>query len=94
MHLDGEDEFMDMHLKDQMKINIFSLFSTKFLFEVLLMTLVPIPNYDMYITMANSPPNTTEKTVYTYLLSDFLLAIMVLRIGFFIRAVMKFNIYN
>ena len=94
MHLDDEEDFMDD--KDKLKVNVgFCRFiSRQFLFEVVLNSLIPLPFYDMYITLEASPPDSSDKAAYTYLLSDFMLAIMVLRICFMIRAVMKFNIYN
>lgn len=94
MHLDEEEDFMEDRDKLKVKIGFGSFLSSQFLFEVLLNSLIPLPFYDMYITLEASPPDSNDKKAYTYLLSDFMLAIMVLRIAFMIRAVMKFNIYN
>lgn len=94
MHLDDEDEFIDENQVHREHTGGKKFLTWKFLYEVLILMFIPLPNYDMYITMENSPPDSNELTKYTYLLSDIMLAFMVLRIFYMIRAVMKFNIYN
>ena len=46
----------------------------------------------MYITLEDSDTN-NDPVKYTYLLSDFILVLMILRIVFMFRAIMKFNIF-
>lgn len=94
MHLDDEEDFLDEVDQEKAQVGDWSFVTCKFICEIALMAFVPLPNCDMYITLADSAPDSTEPKVYTYLLSEFMLAFMVLRIGFMFRAVMKFNIYN
>ena len=70
------------------------LFTKSFVAEILLMVCIPLPEFDMYVTLKNTSPGSTDVVQYTYLLSEFMLAIMVLRITFMFRAMMTFNIYN
>lgn len=94
MHFEEEEEFMENDDKLNYEISNWSFITKKFVMEILLMIFIPLPNFDYYITFEDVPPGSTDNVVYTYLLSEFMLVVMVLRIGFMFRAIMKFNIYN
>ena len=65
-----------------------------FLFEVLIMAFIPLPYFDVYITLSSKSPASMIYREHTYLLSEFMLVLMVLRICFLIRAIINFDIYN
>ena len=90
MHYDEENQFSIN--KKHTFVNK-SFLSRKFLLDVLLMSAIPLPYVDYYFTFYDSDSD-YKPVAYTYLLSDFLLAIMLLRFAFIIRALMKFNIFN
>ena len=90
MHYDPEEKFFDNTNQVLAKRKVLS---RRFLIEVALMCAIPLPNFDMYITLEDSDTDSVN-IKYTYLLSDLILAVMVLRLVFMFRAIMKFNIYN
>lgn len=65
------------------------LITRYFILEVIVLSTCPIPYYDKYIHLIC---NGGEKV--TFLLSDFLLAFMFLRLYFLIRASFNFSIYT
>ena len=60
-----------------------------FIFEVTLLMISPIPYYDRYITYEDCKDGITVH----YLLSEFLVAIMILRMYFLIRTFFNFSLY-
>ena len=64
-------------------------FTMNFMFEVTLLMVSPIPYYDRYITYEDCKDGITVH----YLLSEFLVAIMILRMYFLIRTFFNFSLY-
>lgn len=65
-----------------------SFFSKEFLFEILSLCFIPIPFYDSYIVYDVGG----ERVVY--LLSDFLLSLMFLRIYLLVKTAMSYSAYS
>ena len=94
MHLDAEEDFMEENVRGKVQVATGSVLTRRFVAEILLMAFVPLPGLDVYVTLADVAPDSTEEVQYTYLLSEFMLAFMVLRMAFMFRAMMTFNVYN
>ena len=61
------------------------LITKSFILEILMLILIPIPGYDRYITIVCDDMDTV------YLLSEFMLVFMCLRIYFLVRAMLNFT---
>ena len=95
MHTDNEEEFLEENdSEEKMHVSYGWFFTKSFLSQILLLSCVPIPYFDMYFTYKDSAPDSSDEIEYTYLLSDFLLTLMIIRIAFLFKAIMKYNIYN
>ena len=66
-----------------------SFWNKKFIIETLILMIMPIPYYDCHIIIGTKLPG---KDV-TYLLSEILLGLMVLRFYYLIRTILKFSIF-
>lgn len=64
-------------------------FTKQFVFEMLILVIIPLPFYDKYITVICD--NDVE---IVYLLSDFLLAFMFTRLYFFVRTAYNYSIFS
>lgn len=64
------------------------LITRYFVLEVLVLSICPIPYFDTYITLVS------DSGPVTFLLSDFLLAFMFLRLFFLIRTCFNYSIYT
>lgn len=65
------------------------LFTFNFFIQVLLLLIAPIPGFDLYITLSC---DNHEKV--TYLMSDFLLAFMWIRLFFIVRTLLNYSIFT
>lgn len=72
-----------------------NLISTEFLFEVLLLVIHPLPNFDKEYTfyILNMLGSKNEYVPVKYMLGDFLFAFMFFRVYFVIRTIMNFSTY-
>ena len=61
------------------------------MFELLILACIPLPCFDRYIDMWTIPADSNDKVYYTYLLSDFMLIIMYLRIAMLIRSIFNYD---
>lgn len=70
--------------------------STEFLFEVLLLIIHPIPQYDKEYTfyILNMLGSKDQYVPVKYMLGDFLFAFMFFRVYFLIRTIMNFSSYS
>lgn len=68
--------------------------SWQFIFEVFILMLIPFPYYDKYFVFKNYPVDSNQEVEYTYLLSEFMLAFMLFRIGLLVRALLNYTQFN
>jgi hypothetical protein len=69
------------------------LYSLTFFFDVLIMLINPIPYYDFIIVFPCLNIIHTEPVKVYYLLSDFLLAFMFMRVVFVFRSVINYSLF-
>ena len=65
------------------------VFDNYFIFEIIILLLCPIPYFDLYI-----PISAKENQEVIYLLSEFLLAFMWIRVYFVVRCLFNYSIYT
>jgi len=76
-----------------MLLNTKESYGYAFWIEVLVILLCPIPYYDKIITIHSMNPNKNGTVKVYYLLSDFILIFMFLRIIFLLRSVINYSIF-
>ena len=87
-----EAYFVSSEVKDQQ-----SVISMRFLLEVLILAICPLPFYEHYIPIDYdyiADDGSVDTLTAYYTLSDFLMAFMFLRVFFLCRTVINFSIYT
>lgn len=77
----------------RMLINTKSRFGYRFFFEAFVILLCPVPYWDCIITLRGINPTLTNFVPVYYLLSDFILALMFIRVMFLFRASINYSIF-
>lgn len=76
-----------------MLINTKSRFGYRFFLEAFVILLCPVPYWDCIITLRGINPTETNFVPVYYLLSDFILALMFIRVIFLFRASINYSIF-
>ena len=66
----------------------------KLVMDILILIVFPLPFYDRYIFIKQNDENGLEYFYTDYLLSDFMIAFMFLRILFLLRSAVNYSIYK
>lgn len=84
LHIDHED---DINADEDEFQQTYNLITKEFIIEICMLLIFPIPYYDLYIKYE------IGKDTIVYLLSEFLLAFMFVRVYFLVRSFMNYSQY-